>query len=157
METLETFVDALARAERQLLPRKKQVALIEMRETLREYERQAVAEHAEQRLAVVRAAQQLLDSRPATSLGSLLDFTEDREDVDLGSLADHWLVLVHPTWQAHLKSGSGSRLLRLRDLRTALRRNPLSTDQLETLVNDARYVSSVDKRVVAAIVGVADQ
>jgi hypothetical protein len=89
-------------------------------------------------------------------LRSLLDFSEDRDDVDLGSLADHWLVLIHPTWQAHLKRGSGSRLLRLGDLRAALKRDPLSTDQLETLVNDARYVSSVDKRVVAAIVGVAD-
>jgi hypothetical protein len=51
LETLETFVDALARTERQLLPRKKQVALAEMRETLRGYERQAVAEHDEPRPA----------------------------------------------------------------------------------------------------------
>jgi superfamily II DNA or RNA helicase len=156
METLDTFVDALARAERQLLPRKKQIALMEIRETLRAYERQAVAEHDDERLTVVRAAQQLLDSRPTASLKTLLDVTEDREEVDLGSLADHWLVLIHPTWQAHLKRGGGSRLLRLRDLRGTLKREPVSTELLRSLVNEARYVSSVDKRVVAAIVGVAD-
>ncbi len=92
-----------------------------------------------------------------TSLKGLLDVTEDREEVGLGNLADHWLVLIHPTWQAHLKQGGGSRLLRLSDLRPTLKREPLSTEQIRSLVDDARYVSWVDKRVVAAIVGVADE
>ena len=157
MKTLEVFVDALAGAERQLLPRKKQVALAEMREILRAYERQALIQPDEVHLAVVQAAQQLVESRPTRSLKRRPEPTEDPEEVDLGNLADHWLVLIHPTWQAHLKQGGGSRLVRLSDLRTTLKREPLSTEQIRSLVNDARYVSSVDKRVVAAIVGVADE
>src|SRR5712691_909842 len=110
-----------------------------------------------ERLELVRAAQQLLEPPAFASLQSLIGVSEDRTEVDLGRLADHWLVLIHPTLQAHLKRGGGSRLLRLRDIRATLKREPLSTEQLLTLVNEARWVRPVDERVVSAIVGVVDQ
>jgi hypothetical protein len=157
VETLNGFLRALAQAERQLLPRKKQVALAEMRDVLRAYERQATGKPDTERLEVVRAALQLLEPPAFTALEGLVDLSEDRAEVDLGGLSDHWLVLIHPVWQAHLKHGHGSKLLRLRDLRSTLKREPLSTDQVPTLVKEARWVRPVDERVVSAIVGVIDE
>jgi hypothetical protein len=156
VQTLNGFLRALAQAERQLLPRKKQVALDEMREVLHAYERQAAAAPDAERLEVVRAALKLLEPPAFAPLESLVDLSEDRAEVDVGGLSDHWLVMIHPVWQAHLKHGHGSKLLRLRDLRTTLKREPLSTDQLVTLINEARWVRPVDERVVSAIVGVVD-
>jgi len=157
VETLNGFLHPLAQAERQLLPRKKQVVLDEMRDVMRAYERQTAATPDTERLHLVRALQQLLEPPAFPSLQSQIDVSEDRTEVDLGSLAGHWLVLIHPTWQAHLKRGGGSRLLRLLDIRATLKREPLSTEQLLTLVNEARWVRPVDERVVSAIVGVVDQ
>jgi hypothetical protein len=82
--------------------------------------------------------------------------SEDRAEIDLGALAEHWLVLIHPVWQAHLKSGRGPKLLRLRDIRPALKKEPLPTEDLLALVSEARWVRPADERVVSAIIGVVD-
>jgi superfamily II DNA or RNA helicase len=155
-EALRNFLTELAQTERQLLPRKKQVALAEMREVLRAYERDGSANLDADRLAVVQVALRLLEPPPVAKWSNLNQIWEDHAEIDLGALADHWLVLIHPVWQAHLKSGRGPKLLRLRDIRAALKREPLPTEDLLALVSEARWVRPADERVVSAIIGVVD-
>ncbi len=153
VNTLAVFLNCLAQAERQLLPRRKQVALTEMREVLSVYERQPDTDAG--RLDVVRAALHLLDVPTARRGTTPAELPDDRDEVDLSALADHWLVLVHPTWQSHLRQGGRTKLLRLRDIRVTLKNEPLSTEALTALVTQARRVQPVDERVVSAVVGVA--
>ncbi len=122
---------------------------------LRAYERAAVEKLEVERQQAIRAVRQLLLKAELVAWEEIDDRGEDRAEVDLGALADHWLALVHPVWQAYLKRGGGPRLLRLRDIRSELKRHPLATEQLRALVTKARWVRPVDERVVAAIVGVA--
>jgi hypothetical protein len=123
-----------------------------MREVLRAYERQPDADA--QRLDVVRAALHLLDVQAARPGTTPADLPDDRDEVDLNALADHWLVLIHPTWQSHLRQSRRTKLLRLQDIRATLKNEPLSTEELGALVSQARRVQPVDERVVSAIVGV---
>jgi hypothetical protein len=73
---------------------------------------------------------------------------------DLGLLAERWLALIHPVWEA-VRKETRSKILLLRHLRGYLRRHPPTTEALDQLLRqDGLWVQPLDERVVAAIVGV---
>jgi hypothetical protein len=74
--------------------------------------------------------------------------------LDLGLLAERWLALIHPVWEA-VRKETRSKILLLRHLRGYLRRHPPTTEALDQLLRqDGLWVQPLDERVVAAIVGV---
>lgn len=140
---LTGFLDQLRRTEGQLLPRKKQRALQEMRTVLLRYGQQARQQGDPARSAVV--AELLALTTPAPQ-----DLA-----VDLGTLAECWLDLIRPHWYTRLQQGRPRfRPLLLKDLRADLLATPLSTEQLQTVLDRDFWMRPLDERIVAAIIAV---
>ena len=126
--------------EERLLPRRKQRALGEMRAVLAKYRTTARRQKQRDRLAVVQELLGLLDG----GAGS----------VDLARLADGWLDLIRPVWQAYLMRPGRRGVARMKAIRRTLTSDPLETEALQALHEQAVEVPPLDQRVVAAIVGV---
>jgi hypothetical protein len=140
---LTGFLDQLHRTEVQLLPRKKQRALEEMRGILARYERQAIEQRDSARRVVVEALLALTAAQHQDVV------------VDLGTLAECWLDLIRPHWYTRLQQGrKRGRPLLLKDLRGDLLANPLTTEQLQTVLDRDFWMRPLAERVVAAIIAV---
>jgi len=137
---------ALEAAEAQrtaLLSRRKQRALEEMEYVLRRYSKAADKAGEGTRVAVIR---QILET---------LETSSSRFAIDLGKIADWWLRLIRPEWYEYLSRKGVRRPARLKHLRGRLREQPISTQRLETLREVEYRTEALDRRVVAAIVGVS--
>ena len=141
---LDKALDRLRSTEQQLLPRKKGRALDEMGAVLERYRKDARKTHDQPR---IRLIERLL---------SLLDTQRHDEAVDLGRVADWWLDLIRPTWYAHLTSRRRKGVARLKVIRRQLYSSPFTDEQLRSAFDHVRAVPSLDRRVVAAIVGVPE-
>ena len=139
---LDKALDRLRSTEQQLLPRKKGRALDEMGAVLKRYRKDARKTHDQPR---IRLIERLL---------SLLDTQRHDEAVDLGRVADWWLDLIRPTWYAHLTSRRRKGVARLKVIRRQLYSSPFTDEQLRSAFDHVRAVPSLDRRVVAAIIGV---
>jgi hypothetical protein len=140
---LSRFLERLQQTEVRLLPRRKQRALEEGRWVLGQYLRAAVEAGDHDRAEVVRALLGLLSGGAEGTI------------VDLSRLAECWLDLVRPAWYERL-SGPRSRgqVVSLRLLRKDLLARPVPTDELRAALDRDLTIAPVDRRVVAAIVGV---
>ena len=139
---LDKALDRLRSTEQQLLPRKKGRALDEMSVVLNRYRKDARKTHDQPR---IRLIERLL---------SLLDTQRHDEAVDLGRVADWWLDVIRPTWYAHLTSRRRKGVARLKAIRRQLYSSPFTDEQLRSAFDHVRAVPSLDRRVVAAIIGV---
>jgi hypothetical protein len=134
--TLDKFLRELARAESELLPRKKRGALEELRWVMERYQASAIAMHDDERMDVTRQVLGLLrrsdaDERANEAERGLFE----RSAVDLHGVADTWLDLIRPVWYEHLRDRRRARPLRLTDLRGALTgTHQLPTERLKELV-----------------------
>jgi len=139
---LDKALDRLRSTERQLLPRKKGRALDEMNAVLKRYHKDARRAHDQPRVRLIER------------LGSLTDTQRHDDAVDLGRVADWWLDLVRPTWYEHLTSRRRRGVARLKAIRRQLCASPFTDQQLGSAFDHVRSVPSLDRRVVAAIIGV---
>lgn len=136
---------AVATAEKHhltLLSRRKRRALEELEHLAKRYEREAAKEGDEARLRTVRYILGLLDS------------SDQDHALDLGRLADWWLQLIRREWYAHLTRKNVPRPARLRQLRKPLLESPVATERLDSVWKLDLTTEPLDRRVVAAIVGV---
>jgi SNF2-related domain/Helicase conserved C-terminal domain len=141
-EILDSCLNTLRANERALLPRKRVRALEEMEVVL---------------LTYLKAAKRSKDdSRERLISGILAAVSLKRSDdvVDLRRMADWWLDLIRPVWREHFSSKSRRRVGRLQHLRKPLRAKPLSDRELSTAFEHVVEIPSLDRRVIAAIVGV---
>lgn len=141
-EVLEGAVRAAERYQVELLPRRKRRALDELQAVLGHYERQAAKDGAGDRLRLIRHVLALV--KQATD-----DLT-----VDPALLAEWWLEVIRPEWQEHLASPGIRRPARLKHIRKKLRDEPVSTERLATVRERDFTIEPLERRVVAAIVGV---
>ncbi|MGK7921779.1 MAG: hypothetical protein AB4080_17435 [Trichodesmium sp.] len=79
--------------------------------------------------------------------------TDWMKAVDLSKLAEWWLDLISPWWFERFKEPRRSTPLRLQDIRKDLIDEPISMEQLREALNLTK-VKPVDKRIVAAIIGI---
>ncbi|MEQ9399340.1 MAG: SNF2-related protein [Longimicrobiales bacterium] len=142
---LEHAIQLAEEHREELLPRRKRVALDELRHVLGSYYREASGADSEERKRLLR---QILD---------MLERSEREYTVDVGQLADWWLELIRPEWQKHVARRGISRPARLRHLRNALKNAPVPTDRLATVRELTLTIEPLDRRVVAAIVGVGSE
>lgn len=142
----EVLGRALATAETQqraLLSRRKRSALDELENIVQRYD------------VVATRAKDHARAKITKHILGLLETSADDFSVDLGQLARWWLQLVRPEWYEHLTRRGIRRPARLRHLRKRLKNTPISTERLETVNELALMTEPLDRRVVAAIVGVA--
>ena len=141
-QVLAAALTSLMEDEEQLLPRRKQRALGEMRAVLAKYRAAAKRQKQRERVAVVE------------ELLGLLDVGVSGPSVDLARLADGWLDVVRPVWQTYLMRPGRRGVARMKAIRKTLTSEPLDTEALQILHEQAVSVPPLDQRVVAAIVGV---
>jgi hypothetical protein len=139
---LQEFITRLKRTEIELLPRKKQRALQEMKRVLQQYRQQA---------------RKAGDAAREETLRVLLSLTAEHQRdraVDLGMVADCWIGLVRPVWYRCLQQRPRGRPMLLADIRSALLSEPLDTDHLREAFKAPLWLQTVDERIVAALIGV---
>jgi SNF2-related domain/Helicase conserved C-terminal domain len=142
---LTAFVTRLKASEHLLLPKKKQRALEQMAKVLKRYATQAAKVGDEDRM------------RLAHELAGLVNRQFEDQAVDLRALADCWLSVISPYWIACLTRAGRSRPLRLRDIDADLlnKDTQIPTDTLRSAFeHTSLFVKPLDRRIVAAIVGV---
>ncbi|CBN56971.1 MULTISPECIES: SNF2-related protein [Kamptonema] len=137
---LESFINILIKTEEMLLPKKKQRALILMKEILKEYKNKAIKENQVEYEALV-------DHLLSSIKGEL-----GKERVDLSLLADWWLDIIRPLWFKRLKERGRSEPLRLKDLYNDLIEEPIPIEKLNEAFK-VPLVQPLDERIVAAIIG----
>jgi len=141
-QILDSCLDTLRLNERALLPRKRIRALDEMEIVLSTY---------------LKAAKRSKNARRARLVSDILERiapTRSDDVVDLLRMADWWLDLIRPVWREHFKSKSRRRVARLQHLRKPLKANPLTDQELSSAFENVVAIPSLDRRVIAAIVGV---
>jgi superfamily II DNA or RNA helicase len=176
MDCLRSFVDRLAQSEHLLLPKRKQHALEEMRIILKTYLK---LEQTAQTASNSNGQTAHTDAAPSTN-GQNAD-TSEREGIirilikcadgsfrradgetsvvaDVNVLAELWLDVIRPVWYAYLSGPQQKRkLVRLRDIRSLLQAEPLKTEALRQIIEtEVLWISPVDERMAAVIVGVPD-
>jgi hypothetical protein len=143
---LEAALDQLRANEREILPRRKRRALGELEFMLQHYEKRARRQKDTVRLRVL------------DELGRRISSTRSDDSVDLSRIANWWLDLIRPQWKHHIqRPGRRKSFARLKDLRSALKSEELTTPDLETGLDHVVSVPAIDRRIIAAVVGVADR
>jgi hypothetical protein len=139
---LTSFIHRLARAERSLLPKKKQRALEQMAVVLQRYAKRAAARGDDDRFQLCEVLRRRVEPHA--------------DAVDYRVLADCWLTLITPLWIRQLREGRKRRPVRIGDLTKALLEDEISTDALQAAFATAPLSAKpLDERIVSAIVGVA--
>ncbi len=143
---LAGWSEQLARAERQLLPRRMQRALDEMAAVLDDWISRAAARRDRARLDGYRAIRRMLEA-------SGTEGTPDWEEV-----AGRWLELIRPLWYEQLGARNRRRPLLLRDIRREViaHEDTLGPRLIDSFHRDPVGIQpQPDERITAAIVGVA--
>lgn len=139
-EVLDRALAAARRHRRELLPIRKRRALEEMGAVLEAYRRRATDPD---RIRVIDDILRLAESRAD-------------QEVDIERLASWWLQLVRPEWIDHLSRPRIRRPARMQHLRRRLKREEIDTDRLRTYRDVLLRELPLERRVVAAIVGLAE-
>jgi hypothetical protein len=129
---------------RSIMPRRKQRALEEMAKVLKAYLQAAKKSKDGKRLQIV------------SRLLSLIEPNKEDQRLDLELVAEWWLTLIRPEWYEYLVNHRGRQPTRLRGLTRVLKRSPISTERLSTIRDVNLHLTPLDRRVVAAIVGVVN-
>ncbi|MDT8376428.1 MAG: SNF2-related protein [Mariprofundaceae bacterium] len=142
---LHSFKEQLERTESQLLPRKKQRALVEMEYVLKKYS---------------DLSQQLPESATADIsmiILNALKHSDSESGYDLDSLAECWLDLVREPWfEALMTRRKRIKPLRLKDLRKALVENPIEAHKIETAFSSVAASQPISRRAVVTILGMPE-
>lgn len=144
-DILRRFFDGLARAERQLLSRRKQRALEEMELVLENYLKSSSAQKRQQEIDML------------TELLTLLRKPGSEIQPDWEEVAARWLDLIRPIWYAKLQESHRKPLLLKdirRDLMTPEVREQLLPKMLTEFARDFPAQKPPDERVVACIIGI---
>lgn len=141
-EWLTLFLQAAAKAEAALIPRRLQRALQQMHATCRTWAETARsagdAELAERWETVARLA--------VPGEGELL--------VDLHQVGERWLQVVQPLREVARRSRRRNRYSRLSDIDAALRSAPMTLDAVEGQLRGLQRLAPFDQRVSSCILGV---
>jgi superfamily II DNA or RNA helicase len=138
---LSRYLEAAARLERQLLPRRMQRALEQMAR---------LTDHW------ANTAHDTLDSDTEQRWRILhrLTTTSIEQQCDPHVLAERWLTLVQPVLDEARRERRRGRYVRLRHIEARLRKDPPSIAQVETTLSGLQVAAPLDSRVTACILGV---
>jgi hypothetical protein len=141
---IEKFLNQILATEKELLPRKKQRALYEMKAVLDYYDKKAKESEDWERRDLITNVLKLL---------SVPDNDQGRPDLD--KVAEAWLDLTRDVWYEKLLSRKNrNKILRLKDIRKDLQQKPIENERLHNAFSSVKIAQSIHTRVVAAIVGV---
>ncbi|MGY6588385.1 MAG: SNF2-related protein [Wenzhouxiangella sp.] len=144
-QTMNSFIEKLSRAERDLLSRRKQRALEEMQSVLEIWLQQASQRRDQDSVDVLFPL-----------IGMLKEPTSEHQP-DWEEVAARWLDLIRPVWYQRLAEGGRNKPLLLKDIR-----NDVIDDQdrllprvIEEFTGRFPAQRPIDERIIACIVGVS--
>jgi hypothetical protein len=140
---LNRFLNAAAKAEAQLIPRRLQRALDQMHTTCRQWARDARG----------KADFELADRWE--TLARLADPRDSENAFDFHQVAERWLHLIQPLREeARRTKRRRSRYSKIKDVDPLLRSQPLDAQDVEASLSDIHELEAFDQRVTACILGV---
>lgn len=139
---LDNYLNDMGELERELIPRKKQVALQEMELVLNSYLENVPMGYAEKELL-------------GDLVGELFGSRSGSESKDWGSIADRWLELVRPYWYEELDSDRRKRAILLKDIRERLMQAPISIGEIMSAFSEIPIAKPIENRIVACIISKA--
>ncbi|MFU8861631.1 MAG: SNF2-related protein [Cyclonatronaceae bacterium] len=151
---LEDAVKWLSKHERDTLPRKKVSALEQMETITAKWMARDDSNQDPELANRIKALHQLFRNNRS---GGYPDGAIAVETVDWYELANRWLDVVQPVfinWLTEERKQKKYRDIRLKNMNKYLVSNPLSADALDHILENLPAIEPVDRRVVAAIVGV---
>ncbi|WP_457756026.1 SNF2-related protein [Thermodesulfatator indicus] len=140
-ELLQSFLEDLKRAEFLLLPARHKRALKVFQEILRYYHRR---DRGHERRAVVARLLYLIEN-----------YRE--ENLDLYHFSRLCLELLVPKLQEFIKTTQKRGPFLLKDLKTYLRENPLTTEELKSLLANVKTKDPVEKMIAACLLGLPEE
>jgi hypothetical protein len=141
-DLLTKAVQMVEREHRALLPRRKQRALEELAYLLNQWLPEAKASGDQRRVALI------------SNILRALEPPQRDPAVDLEPIAEWWLAVIRPDWYHYLANRGSKQPARLRGLRRRLKQEPISTERMQGFESLPLAATPLDRRVVAAIVGV---
>jgi hypothetical protein len=139
---VKNYLGRLPEIERNLLPRRKQVALSEMELILGKWAQHADEEQAEFYRKLIGILSQKIETQRA---------------VNWSLLADRWLELIRPVWYERLNSSRGRKAILLSDLRDVLISSPIPYERVyEHFVELPDPTTHVSERIAACIIGIKE-
>jgi superfamily II DNA or RNA helicase len=142
---IEKFLHQIIASEKDLLPRRKQRAIEEMKLVVSYYLKKAKEEEEMDRVGLLEQILELI-AIPHN----------DQERPDLESIAEAWLDLTRELWYEKLLKKRRFKPLRLKDIRKDLEQQPLTTLQLQEAFSSVQQAQPLHSRIVSAIVGVPE-
>lgn len=143
LAVLDRVLEAAARAEHMLLPRRMQRALDQLARTARHYATAAQGRGEEAAASRWR------------KVGALADHAVADHRPDLYAVAERWLELVRPRLDAERARRRHRQFLLLRHIDQNLVNEPLDLAEVEDGFGALAAMAPLDERVVACILGVA--
>lgn len=136
---LDEHLDHIVSLERQLIPKRKQVALKEMEQVLNSYRQDDLLE---------RENREFLDQL----VNDLFGVGHRPKSMDWGSVADRWLELIRPYWYQELDSEKRKRAILLKDIRDRLLNNPIPIERIMDAFSEIPFAKPIENRIVACII-----
>jgi superfamily II DNA or RNA helicase len=148
----DDFLYQLNKAEKEMLPKKKQRALKLMEEVLKEYKHKSVQDEDRERAELVDKLLSMFNEEQSREKIPNREVELSKSHVDVSLLAEWWLDLIQPRWLDRLQERR-SEPLRLQDLYQNLIEEPIHTEKLKDALK-VGTVKPLEERIVAAIIGV---
>lgn len=146
-ESLSKFLVRLRSLEVELLPRRKQRALLQMQTVIGHYRDQALKQKNPQ------AALRWNELLGSIKIQAEEELNEQTMNVEI--LAEQWLNLIRPQWHVLLGRRKKRRApLTLKDLNKDLMAAPFDLEVIERIFSDVPSIQPIDRRIAACIVGV---
>jgi superfamily II DNA or RNA helicase len=148
----DDFLYQLNKAEKELLPKKKQRALKLMEKVLKEYKHKSVQDEDRERAELVDKLLSMFNEEQSREKSPNREVELSKSHVDVSLLAERWLDLIQNRWLDRLRERH-SEPLRLQDLYQNLIEEPIHTEKLKDALK-VGTVKPLEERIVAAIIGV---
>lgn len=139
---LDGYLDRISSLEHQLLPRRKQVALKQMKAVLTRYS------DVEDLSGDDRDFLMGLVKMLANSGGRM-------NPVDWNSVAEKWLELIRPHWHQAVSRKKKKRAVQLKDIEQSLIDEPVAIERIREQFQKIDYAPAIEDRIVACIINPA--
>jgi superfamily II DNA/RNA helicase len=146
-EILDNFLERFSSVERNILPNKKRRSLL-LLEGMLNSELKNKNNSAERSILINKLK------------NNLFNFSYSEYGIDFYHLAEAWIDIVKPV-VANIKTERKNRNkvvhLKSQSVSRAIKNNPIENSQLENLLDSAKLMKSLDRRIASCIIGVAEK
>ncbi|MER3327951.1 MAG: hypothetical protein RIF34_00120, partial [Candidatus Kapaibacterium sp.] len=139
VEKMQKFIEAIESNEVELLSNKKKRAFNLLTELLKYWKAKEQDNYRKELFGVLSS--------------ELIIKKHSDEIIDLQGFLDTWIEIVQPRLTEYRSKHRTPKVIT--DLKASLKKHPISTNELERLVNSIEFTERIGNRIVACIIGVS--